>query len=219
VRATFYVLPARVRRRPDDWRTLAARGHEIGNHTGTHPCSANFTFSRSNGLEDYTLERIENEMERASARIEAMLGVRATTFAYPCGQAFVGRGEERTSYVPLVARRFLAGRGYGSETANDPHRCDLAHLDAFTVDGLDAEALVGLVEGDDADGRWVIMAGHDVGDSGPQTVVAGALDALCRRVAAGDVWVAPVADVAEWVGATAGGAARGRRSRHLRRGG
>lgn len=196
LRATFYVLPGWMRRRSDDWRAVAERGHEIGNHTSTHPCSANFPFSGRNALEDYTLERIEAEMARASARIESRVGVCPDTFAYPCGQAFVGRGEDRVSYVPAVARRFLAGRGYGSEAANDPERCDLSHLDAFKVDGLDAPALVGLVEGEGAEGRWVVMAGHEVGDGGELTVLADALEALCRRVSEDDVWVAPVAEVA-----------------------
>ena len=196
VRATFYVLPARVRRRPDDWRRAAADGHEIGNHTGSHPCSANFTFSRRNALEDYTLERMATEIDRTSRRLARLLEVETTSFAYPCGQSFVGRGEGRQSYVPLVARRFLAGRGYGSEVPNDPARCDLAHLHAYTVDGMDAGALVGLVEGDGTDGRWVVTAGHDVGEGGDQTVLVDALDALCRRAAEDDVWVAPVSEVA-----------------------
>lgn len=199
VRATFYVLPEPVSRRRDEWRALVGRGHEIGNHTVTHPCSANFTFSRDNALEDCTLDDIAADIDRASDRIETLLAVRPSTFAYPCGQSFVGRGEGRTAYVPLVARRFLAARGYGSETANDPGRCDLAHLDAFAVDGLDADSLLGLVGSDQAGGRWVVMAGHDVGEGGHQTVLAGALEALCRRISRGDVWVAPVAEIAEHV--------------------
>lgn len=196
VRATFYVLPARVRRRANEWRAVIGRGHEIGNHTATHPCSANFGFSRRNALEDYGLERIAADIDRASDRIESLLGVRPSTFAYPCGQSFVGRDEGRASYVPEVARRFLAARGYGSETSNDPRRCDLAHLEAFTVDGLDADALVGMIEEDGAAGRWVIMAGHEVGDGGELTVLADALDGLCRRASRDDVWVAPVAEIA-----------------------
>ena len=196
LRATFFVLPARVRRRRDDWGTVLDAGHEIGNHTATHPCSANFAFSRTNALEDYTLERIEAEIDRASRRIEGLLGVRPETFAYPCGQSFVGRGEGRRSYVPVVARRFVAARGYASETSNDPSRCDFAHLEAFTMDGLDDGALVRLADDAGADGRWVILAGHDVGEGGELTVLVAALEALCRRANEADVWVAPVAEVA-----------------------
>jgi peptidoglycan/xylan/chitin deacetylase (PgdA/CDA1 family) len=196
IRATFYVLPEPVSRRRSDWQAVVRRGHEIGNHTVTHPCSGNYPFSRNNALEHYSLERIETEIDEASGHIERLLGVRPQTFAYPCGQSFVGRGEGRTSYVPLVARRFVAGRGYGSETSNDPERCDFAHLDAFVIDGLDGTEIVGLLDDAGVAGRWVVMVGHDVGGGGYQTVLAVALEALCRRVSHSDVWVAPVAEVA-----------------------
>lgn len=196
LRATFYVLPEPVSRRQPDWHAVVEAGHEIGNHTVTHPCSSNFEFSRMNALEDYSLERIAAEIDNASARIHGLLGVRPESFAYPCGQSFVGRGEGRISYVPLVARRFIAGRGYKSETSNDPRGCDFAHLDAFLIDGLDAQALVGLVD-EAGDGRWVILAGHDVGESGHQTVPVESLEALCHRLVASDEWVAPVAEIAK----------------------
>ena len=196
VRATFYVLPEVIQRRAAEWRALAGDGHEIGNHSTTHPCSGNFGFSRHNALEDHTLEAVGADIDAASDTIEKLFGERPTTFAYPCGQSFVGRGESRASYVPLVARRFLAGRAYGSEAANDLRRCDLAHVEAFVADGLRGGALVDLVERGVADGRWVVLAGHDVGGGGEQTVLASALDALCRRAAEPDVWVAPVAEVA-----------------------
>jgi len=196
LRATFFVLPSPVADRRSDWQAVVRSRHEIGNHTVSHPCSANFEFSRTNALEDYSLQGMEAEMDEASGRLERLLGVRPESFAYPCGQSFVGRGESRTSYVPLVARRFTAARAYGSETANDPQRCDFAHLEAFTIDGLAAEELVDLV---DQAGRWVIMVGHDVGERGEQTVLTDSLEALCHRVAQADVWVAPVADVANYL--------------------
>jgi peptidoglycan/xylan/chitin deacetylase (PgdA/CDA1 family) len=36
-RATFFVIGARVRERPDDVRRMVAEGHELGSHTLTHP--------------------------------------------------------------------------------------------------------------------------------------------------------------------------------------
>lgn len=198
-RATFFVLPAPVSRRQTDWQTVLRNRHEIGNHTVSHPCSANFGFSRKNALEDYSLGRLEAEIDEASVGIERLLGVRPRSFAYPCGQSFVGRGQDRTSYVPVVTRRFVAARGYGSETSNDPYRCDFSHLEAFGIDGLAPDELVALVDHAGATGRWVIVAGHDVGEGGEQTVLAYALEALCRRAADPDVWVAPVAEVAEYL--------------------
>lgn len=200
LRATFYVLPSGLAAAPERWRSVARAGHEIGNHSSTHPCSANFDFAATNALEDRTMQDIAEDVDAASATIHELVGVPPRTFAYPCGQSFAGRGRQRRSYVPIIAERFLAGRGYGSEVGNVPGRCDLAHLDAYTVDGLDAGALQSLVAAGMARGEWVILAGHDIGAGGPQTVPARELDMLCRRLARDDrVWVAPVVEVAERV--------------------
>jgi hypothetical protein len=200
IRATFYVLPSGVEEAPDGWRTVSSSGHEIGNHTRTHPCSGNYDFAMNNALEGKTLADIAEEIDSANTAIEDLLRVRAATFAYPCGQAFVGRGRDRRSYVPLVAERFVAGRGYGTEIGNVPERCDLAHLAAFPIDGTDAATMESIVDNGIGRGEWVIMAGHDIGVQAPQTVLARELDQFCRTLVRDDrIWVAPVADVAAYL--------------------
>ena len=92
----------------------------------------------------------------------------------------------------------MAGRGYASETGNLPDRWDLAHLDAYVIDGLDAGALQCLVDAGMIRGEWVIMVGHDIGQRGPQSVLVRELDRFCRRVSQDDrIWIAPVLQVAE----------------------
>src|SRR5918995_2472342 len=73
LRATFYVLPSEVAAAPDPWWSVARSGHEIGNHSDTHPCSANFDFARANALEDKTLQDIADDVDRATAMIEEIL--------------------------------------------------------------------------------------------------------------------------------------------------
>jgi len=181
VKATFYVSPRRVEERLAGWRQAVADGHEIGNHTLTHPCSGNFPWSRQNALEDYTLERIETEILNANAECERLLGVTPATFAYPCGQSFVGRGEGLRSYVPLVARHFVVGRAAFNEIPNDPAFTDLAQVTGMDADGKSLEQLEAMVDRTVAAGGWLILFGHEVGDGGFQTTRADALDALCRR--------------------------------------
>ncbi len=197
MRATFYVLPERAAKRSDDWKRVVATGHEIGNHTMTHPCDANHKSSRDNPLESLTIELVAHDISLADHQIESRFGVRARTFAYPCGQTSVGRGEQKASYVPVVAQRFAAGRGYRSENANDPAVCDLALVDAFHTDGMSAGSLFELVERTVEEERWAVLVFHEVGDAGPLGVAVDTLDELCRGLAADRrVWVAPVADVA-----------------------
>src|SRR3954451_21131658 len=59
VKATFYVSFGSLEKRLDQWKPAIDMGHEIGNHSVTHPCSGNFPWARPNALEDYTLERME----------------------------------------------------------------------------------------------------------------------------------------------------------------
>src|SRR5437867_2466851 len=59
VKGTFYISLAAAEQNIEIWRSAVAGGHEIGNHTMSHPCSANFPWARKSALEDYTLERME----------------------------------------------------------------------------------------------------------------------------------------------------------------
>ena len=198
VRATFYVLPDGARKRLAGWKAALATGHEIGNHSSSHPCTGNFAFSRRNALEDYTLERLEADVAVASAAVAAELGRAPTAFAYPCGQSFVGRGEGVRSYVPVVARLFRTGRLYMGEDSNDPAFCDPAQLLAVNLDGLSFDAVRPIVDKAVAEGRWLILAGHEIGQDGFQTTRADTLAALCRHAKdpANGIWIDTVEAVA-----------------------
>ncbi len=201
LKATFYVSPRGFRQRVWGWKQALAAGHEMGHHSDSHPCTANYRFSRDNALEDYTLGRMEADLDKATAEILETFGVRPVSFAYPCGQTFVGRGEERHSYVPLVARRFRTGRGYLNEAANDPQVCDLAYLMGTHCDGYRGDQLLAQVEGAMKEGRWLVFAGHDFGDPAPQTTSIDAIREVWNYASnpANGVWIDTVAAVSEYL--------------------
>ena len=190
VRGTFFVSFGAFEGDIDAWRAAVARGHEIGNHTVNHPCSGNFWFSRTHSLEDYSLAQMESEIVEANDRIEQLVGVRPRTFAYPCGQKFVGRGPDSCSYVPLVAKHFVAGRGFRDESPNHPLRCDPAQLCGIDSDRQSLDSLRLWLDQAAADAGWVIFASHEVGAPARQTLDGKVLDELCRYVAdpANGVW-------------------------------
>ena len=187
VKATFYVV--------------VAAGHEIGNHSLNHPCSGNFLWSRSKALEDYTLEGMEREMTEANRRINALLGVTPESFAYPCGQTFVGRGANTQSYVPVAAKLFVTSRGWLDEAPNDPAYVDFAQLTGIESDGKDFGEILPIIESAAKTGMWVVLAGHDMRASGTQTTRLVMLEQLCAYVTnlANGVWIAPVGTVARYV--------------------
>jgi hypothetical protein len=173
----------------------------MANHTMNHPCSGNFDWSRSKALEDYTLERIRAEMVDANRRITELLGVTPESFAYPCGQKFVGRGIDTRSYVPIAASLFVTARGWLDEAPNDPSYVDFAQLTGIESDGKDFEQIRPIIENAAKTGLWVVLAGHDMGREGPQTTRLAMLEELCAYAvdAANGVWIAPVGTVARYV--------------------
>ncbi len=199
--ATFYVIGSRVKKRLDAWKQAVAAGHEIGNHSMRHPCTGNFTWSREKPLEDYTLAQMGAELDQANVEIAGLLGVHPVTFAYPCGQKFVGRGATVRSYVPVVAERFLAGRGWRDEGTNDPAFCDPAQLMGVELDGLTFEQLKVLVDAAAAKGLWLVLCGHEIGDGGRQTTRTDTLRRFCEYAQdpQNGIWVDTVANVTRYV--------------------
>ena len=92
--------------RLEGWKEIVKDGHEIGNHTLYHPCTGNFPWAREKALENYSLASMRSELISANEQIHEMLGVVPRSFAYSCGQTFVGRGANTQSYVPLIDELF-----------------------------------------------------------------------------------------------------------------
>jgi peptidoglycan/xylan/chitin deacetylase (PgdA/CDA1 family) len=203
VKATFYVVPSAVEKKLEGWKRAVTSGHEIGNHSLNHPCSGNFAWSRGKALEDYSLDQMRRELSDANRRIRELLGVTPESFAYPCGQTFVGRGVGTQSYVPVVASAFVTSRGWLDEAPNDPSYVDFAQLTGIESDGKDFEPIRVIVEAARQTGSWVVLAGHEMGKDGPQTTRLAMLDRLCAYAndPSNGVWMAPVGTVANYVSA------------------
>jgi len=201
VKTTFYISPDKLEERLEGWKKAVRNGHEIGNHTMTHPCTGNYPAFRFKALEDMTLDQMAREIDGANQAIEKILGVKPESFAYPCGQTFVGRGKKVESYVPLVAQRFLSGRKWLSEGANDPAFCDLAQVLAMESDGKSFEQLKTLVDQAAKEGRWLILAGHEIGHEAYQTTLASPLESLCRYAEdpANGLWIDTVANIGRYI--------------------
>ncbi len=213
LRGTFYLNPKEgFEGKLAPWKDVAAAGHELGNHTVSHPCAANNVAAaagharrgrgenRRRTLEEMTLDEMEADIVEASRRIRALVPEQgAISFAYPCYQSFVGRGVSRQSYVPLVARHCIAGRGVGEKpVANDPVYCDLAYVWGWRCERMRGAELVGLAESAVADGRWAVLVFHGIHE-GHLPIGERDLAELCSYLARQRerVWTAPVARVAE----------------------
>ena len=212
LRGTFYLKPAGENWRADlaPWRNVAQAGHEIGNHTLSHICSRNFGWN-GRSLETMTLAEIEADILEAEKRLRELIPEQEVrTFCYPCYQNYVGEGQSRKSYVPVVAKHFPAARGMG-EAANHPLYTDMHYLASWTAAGwMSGDDLCGFVKDAIRKERWCILTFHDVQDIVRKPWVPGdsyhgspvtteSFRELCAFLAANRdvVWTAPVLDVAQ----------------------
>lgn len=201
VKGTFYVVPNSVKQRLEGWKKAVESGHEIGNHSFNHPCTGNFPWSRQKAIENYSLKQMRNELILANKGIKELLGVEAEVFAYPCGQTYIGRGSNTKSYVPVVSKLFLSGRGWLDEGPNAPQFCDLAQLTGMEMDGKDFNQILPLIENAKKSGAWLVLAGHEMGTSGNQTTRLSMLEKLIEysQDPKNGIWIAPVGTVAKYI--------------------
>ncbi|HEX3585901.1 MAG TPA: polysaccharide deacetylase family protein [Candidatus Angelobacter sp.] len=73
-KATFFLIGRYVRRRPEIARAVLAAGHEIGNHTYSHP-----------NLVLVSAQRLRQELDDCRKALEDALGTKTTLFRPPFG--------------------------------------------------------------------------------------------------------------------------------------
>jgi peptidoglycan/xylan/chitin deacetylase (PgdA/CDA1 family) len=201
IKATFFIIPENAAKNVDGWKKVLAHGHEIGNHTLNHPCTGNLDFAAQKALEDYSLEKIQFEMTGANEQIHKMLGVTPVSFAYPCGNSWIGRGLDTRSFVPLVSSMFVAGRLWHGEAANNPRTADTAQALAYELDGKTFEEVLPLLEDAQREGKWIIFGGHEMNKDGNQTTRIATLEKLLPYLKdpKNGFWVAPVGTVGKYI--------------------
>ena len=171
-----HVLPQSARRRFSGegsrrGGTVAKAGHEIGNHTIAHICSRAFRADpAARGLENMTLADIEKDIVEAKLRLQQLVPEQQEmSFCYPCYMEHVGCGPTRQSYVPVVARHHIAGRGKGEfPFGNHPATVDLHYAWSWPAERMPGSQMVGLVEACMANQGWGILTFHGIHEGQPE---------------------------------------------------
>lgn len=203
-RGTFYLCPAGTdeqwQQTSEKWRPVHDAGHEIGNHTLSHPVPASLADTPGPGChENMTLDLYRDDVLAAQKRLDAAFRRDTWTFCYPCYATYVGRGRSRVSVVPFIAGHFIAAcvGGEVSKPYNDPRHCDLHALLSLRADPLAANQIIDHVHRAADLNRWIILTFHDVGTGRlavPLPEFTRLMDALAGQRAR--LLIAPVAEVA-----------------------
>lgn len=75
-KATFFVIGDKVRRHPELARAVAGRGHQLGNHTMTHPSGSFWAYPR---------RAVEREVAGCQEAVREATGVEPAWFRAPAG--------------------------------------------------------------------------------------------------------------------------------------
>lgn len=205
IKATFFLtVNQNMKDNVEAWKIVSKEGHEIGNHTINHPCSAKFSGPRKDGksLETMSLKDIEEDILNANKEIERLVGVKPEVFAYPCGQTYVGEGTNTKSYVPIVAKHFLVGRGFMDEAPVNPLFPNMSQLNGINLgDDMSFEQVLPLIQAAKKNGSWLVFVCHDVGKEGHLNIPIATLRRLFEYVnnPENEIWVAPIGSIAHYV--------------------
>jgi peptidoglycan-N-acetylglucosamine deacetylase len=206
LKATFYVTPGYStdwNENAERWARLAAHGHELANHTDTHPCSCQTDFRHGGDycLEKLDIKEVERSIDDAERALQALTSLppSARSFAYPCNNTDVGAGASRKSYVPEVARRYSAAR-VGSNIDNDPATVDLSYVFAFMAESRTADQLIAEIENSLHRGHWAVIVFHGIGAEW-DVMDTGEFDRLMEYLAKNRrrIWIAPFVEVARYI--------------------
>jgi len=168
LRGTFFVPghSESLARRLPEWRALAARGHELANHAIFHPClrrppdqAEREWVKPEYALENYTVERIRDEVAAMNTMLLALDGESVRTFAYNCCDTTAG-GQ---SYVEALRPLFLAARTGGDRIATDLDSLDPMLVPSWAATDVTGAELVAFVEEAVDAGGLAVFQFHGVG--------------------------------------------------------
>jgi peptidoglycan/xylan/chitin deacetylase (PgdA/CDA1 family) len=163
--ASFYVpingptLPGRQ----NEWRAAAAAGHELGNHSLFHSCSAKGSgrewVQPHRDLDRQMPAAVQEQVIAANTWLQSLDGKTRRTFTPPCLDLQAG-GQD---FATALRSHFVAYRAAGPGMVSDTTALDPYAMPVYFVDGMNGEQLIALVEKAAAQHALVSLLFHGVG--------------------------------------------------------
>jgi sialate O-acetylesterase len=204
LKATFYVtaFSQSMQARLNDWKKLATKGHELGNHTLYHPCigGPGRTWVKPDyDMRNYTVQRMEDEIRMTSLFLQALDGKTKRTFAFTCGDVKIGD----SSFINAMKNDFVAARA----VRNQMHRIqeiDLLNVDCYMVNGESGTQMIDWVRKAVETNSLLVILFHGVGGGNALNVSVPAHREFLQYLKKNekDIWIAPMVDVAEYIKAS-----------------
>jgi len=165
LKGSFYLTLASptVANRLDEWRAAAAHGHELGNHTLFHQCSAAVKghewVKPETDLDTLSAARMVSQVKLGNSMLHAIDGRTERTFTVPCGDVKA----QGVDYVSLVKSEFVAIKLGGGGAVADMSTLDPYAVGVTVPNGTTGAQLIALVQDAGRRGTMINFTFHGIG--------------------------------------------------------
>ena len=202
-KATFYLIGVSptLEKRMGEWRTVAAHGHELGNHSLFHPCDGTLPGRSSwvkpdRDLSKYSVDRAVDEIRVTNTMLNAIDGKTKRTFAYPCGEFSI----RDSAYYLGLKNDFVGARGV-LPRMEEMGKIDLSNINGYSMNGQTGQQMIDLVKEAMQRHTLLVFVFHGVGGGHSVNVGLSEHSQLLHFLKdhESEIWIAPMLDVAEYV--------------------
>jgi peptidoglycan/xylan/chitin deacetylase (PgdA/CDA1 family) len=201
LKATFYItaFSNSMQTRLNEWRRLAARGHELGNHTLYHPCiggNGREWVKPEYDMNNYTVQRMIDETRMTNLFLQALDGKTKRTFAFTCGDMKIGD----SSFINAMKNDFVAARAVRNQM-HKINEVDLYNVDCYMVNGETAAQMIEWAKKAMETHSLLVILFHGVGGGNGLNVKLPAHREFLRYLKKNekDIMIAPMITVAEYI--------------------
>jgi peptidoglycan-N-acetylglucosamine deacetylase len=163
LKATFYItaFSSSIKTRMSEWKLLAVKGHELGNHTLFHPCMGGpdrAWVKPEYDMRNYSVQRMVDETRMTNIFLQSLDGKTRRTFAFTCGDMKIGD----SSFINAMKKDFVAARAVRNEM-HQMNEIDLYNIDCYVVNGETGPQLTDWVKKAMATNSLLVVLFHGVG--------------------------------------------------------
>ena len=205
MRATFYLFIKDLEHY-EKWKEVAAKGHELGNHSLFHPCRRYEGYeswlAEYYDLRHYSPGRFRDELMITNKFLSLLDGGKPRTYGNTCMNLTIGMGDEEIPMDPILDELFVAARGTITNKPIHPHNPTYTRLGHYGGDGKTFEQIRDEIEYARATGGWVVYMFHGIGEDTHSLFINEVeheklINWLNQE--RDSIWTAPVVDVASYL--------------------
>jgi sialate O-acetylesterase len=201
LKATFYItaFSQSMQTRLKEWKKLASKGYELGNHTLYHPCiggKGREWVKPEYDMNNYTVKRMVDETRMTNLFLQALDGKTKRTFAFTCGDMKIGD----SSFIYTMKDDFVAARAVRAQM-HKINEIDLLNVDCYMVNGETGAQMIEWVKKAAETNSLLVILFHGVGGGNSLNVSLPAHREFLQYLKKNekDIWIAPMLEVAEYI--------------------